>query len=482
MRKLIFATLLPVLGACALGPDFLRPSNHAQDHQQFVNVLSSSSSSDGSFSRWWKHIDDPLLPKYIDILIRQNLELKEAGARILQARASLVSQTGDYYPSLSGNFSGNRGFSPAAQTALSTSNARQYSTAYNAELETSWEIDLFGKVRRSVEAADASFQASVYDHQALAHSLIAELLNTRIAVAVYGRLLALAESNANNRKLIYDIVKKRYDLGTQSTTLEDVLLAQENFTSVLADVNEFRRNLKNEAYAFDILLGQVPGTTNINASNFPILPAPMDIPICVPASLLDRRPDLRASELRVKAANADIGVALADLYPSLTLGANSGFGNDSINNLFTADRLAGSVLGALSARLFEGGKLRANIDLQKAEAEELSHQYAGLVLAAIGEVESSLQAQKELYQEVQALNRSVAALKKAEDISSKRYRSGLLSLREFLDTQQRRYQIEQSTILREQQSWNTRIALYLALGGDWLGAEKDNSKEKACKI
>lgn len=460
------------VSACALGPDFKRPETKANTLSTFLNE-GETVSDQNSMSRWWERIDDPLLPDYINVMLDQNLSLKEAGARVLQARARLGIERGNYYPSLSVNTSGSRSFTPGQAVGQD----RQYSTNYAAELETSWEIDLFGRVRRSVESADAAFQASLYDREALAHSLIAELLNRRIAISVNQRLVDLAEQNAGNRQKIYNLVKNRYDLGAASTRLEDVLLAEENFTTVQADINSFQRSLHDQSYAFDVLLGQVPGTTDLLDQAFPIVPVPLDVPLCVPASLLDRRPDLRSDELRLTAANADIGVAIADLYPTINLGGTIGFTGDTTGGLFSGDQLAGSLVGSVLTRLFQGGALRANIDLQKAEAEELVHAYAGRVLEAVREVESALQAEKELNHEITSLNRSVDALRRAESVSEERYRAGIITLQDFLNTQQRLYQIEQTAILREQEKWDTRISLYLALGGDWFSKSKG---EEAC--
>lgn len=475
IKPIIFISFCIITG-CAVGPDYSRPETSATHSKVYINASESSSAL--SLNRWWERINDPLLPDYIHRLLEQNIELKEAGARILQARARLGIEKGANYPSVSANTSASRSFSPS-NSINGTSSERSYNTSYVAELQASWEIDLFGRISKSVESATATFQASLYDREALTHALVADLVNRRIAIGVNQRLLALAQNNAANRQKIYDLIRKRYDMGARNSDLEDVLLAKENFTTVKADINRFQRILKNEVYAFDILLGQNPGETDIITSVFPILPAPLDVAVCVPASLLDRRPDLKANEFRLVAASANIGVAMADLYPGLNLVGALGFSGDNRSRLFNSDQMTGSIIGSFTARLFEGGRIRANIDLQEAETRELAHAYAGDVLQAIGDVESALQSENELTEEVISLNESVDALKKAEAISQKRYRSGLIPLRDFLDTQQRRYQIEQSAILREQEKWNTRIALYLALGGDWF-SKKSNDQQEAC--
>lgn len=478
VNKVLFLCLVSLfLSACAAGPDFMRPDTAATGQQAFVNQPASASNP-SVMGLWWKKIDDPYIGGHVDRLLTQNLDIRQASARIAQARARLGVQRGAYFPSVSGNSSASRSFTAFPIPSLPSGSERIFANNYDAGLSASWEVDLFGRIRRSTEAARAQFDATIYDQDALVHSLISELVRRRIAISVQNRLLQLARDNSANREKILTLVRNRYERGVNTTRVEDFLLAQENFTTVNADVYQFQRRLSDELYAFDVLLGQAPGTTNPSDLSFPLLPAPLDSPVCVPASLLDRRPDLRASELRLKAANAEIGVAIADLYPNLTLSGSIGFSGDSTNDLFTADQLAGSLASSLLLRIFEGGALRANIDLQRAEAEELTYAYAGTVLNAMREVETALVFERELAQEVTVLRQSVASIKKAESVSEERYRKGLLSLREFLDTQQRLYQIEQTAILREQQKWDNRISLYLALGGDWFSQDQE---EEMCQ-
>ena len=345
---------------------------------------------------------------------------------------------------------------------------RNYTSSFNAGLNTSWQIDLFGKIRRQTEAANAGFQATVYDRQALIHALIADVLNRRVAISVLKEQRILAEKNADNREKLYTIVDNRYDLGVRQTAATDVLLAEENFKSVKADISLFNRQIAENVYALDVLLGQIPGTSQPQENGFPLIPDPLDIPTCLPADLLDRRPDLRASELRLKAANANIGVAVADLYPSLNLSGSLGFNSNETNNLFSVQQLAGSVLSGLTARLFEGGALRANIRLRESEAREQTALYSQTILNALAEVETSLKNEREIIEELKSQEESVIALRKAENIAQQRYIRGIITLRELLDIQQPLYLAEQNLLSLQQSMWNNRVTLYLALGGDWL--------------
>ncbi len=469
----IYALSLLLLSGCTLGPDFFRPFSKAQTDPQsgFINALYQETGPYQSMSKWWERIDDPLLSSYVDQLLDQNLQLTEASERIIQAEARQRIASGAFFPTLGADKTASRSFTGSSLF----SSDRTFSTNYDIALNSSWEIDLFGKIRRSVEAADANLLAGIYDKEALTHSLIAQLLNLRVEIAVNKALLDLSEKSAQNRLDTLKIVERRYEMGAQNTRPQDVLGARNNLKIAQADIHRYNRLIADASYRLDVLLGQVPGTTDPFASDFPVLSPPVDVAICLPAHLLDRRPDLRASELRVKAANADIGVAIADLYPSLSLGGSLGFDGETTNNLLSADQLAGSILANITNQIFAGGALRANIDLQKSEARAMAASYADDVLNAMREVETNLKGEYELGRELDNDQASVVALKSARDIVEERYLRGIESLRDYLAAERDYYLAQQNLLVTQQARWNARIALYLALGGDWLNENENES-------
>ncbi len=474
---LFFFSCALVASGCTVGPDFIRSITAADRSEGFINQIYNGDQSSAPISHWWKSVNDPLLNSYVDTLLGQNLSLIQAGERVVQAREVNNIERGNYSPSVGLNGSASRNFS-GVNSFTGTSGSRLFINSLSADLDASWQVDLFGRVRRSVEASRARFEASVYDREALTHSLIAELFNRRVSIAVNKNLLQLAQQNSDNRQKIYGLVRNRYDLGVRNTSLADVYLAEESFSSTEADIYQFERLLAGDSYRLDVLLGQAPGYTDPLADAFTLIAPPLNMPICMPSDLLDRRPDLKASELRLKASNADIGIAVADLYPSLNLAGSLGFSGNSARNLFSADQLAGSILSSLTTRLFEGGKLRANIRLQKSEARELAASYADNVLNAMREVETALKGELELSRELQSVQRSVDALKNAEKVSQERYIRGIITLQDLLNIQQRRYLAQQNLLRTQQEKWTTRVSLYMALGGDWLNEQ--NSKMNAC--
>lgn len=471
-KKSVSITFLCIIlfSGCTVGSDYKRPDNATNKYKNYINT-SNINNKHASISRWWERIDDPLLNHYIKKLLNQNLELIQAAERISQAKSRVTIQRADYIPTLDLNGQASRSFLTNQAT-----NQRIYSSLYNFNLNSSWQIDLFGKIKRSLEAEDASYLASTYDYDALVHSLIADLVRLRVEIAVNKQLLNLARENAENHKKLYFYVKNQYKLGVNGSSPQNVLQAEDNYTSVQSDVHLYTRLLSNALYRFDILLGEPPKTTNPMMSDFPMIIPPQDVYLCLPANLLDRRPDLRSAELRVKAANADIGVAISDLYPSLNISGTLGFSGNSINGLFNSSQLVGSILGNITNRIFRGGALRSNIDMQKSRARELIANYANNILKAIAEVETNLKAEIELTKELENNNRSVLALTKTENIMKNRYELGIESFQDLLDTKRRLYASRKKTLNTQKNLWDSRVLLYLSLGGDWF----TNNQHSAC--
>ncbi len=473
IRSVLFAAALFLQG-CALGPDYTRPNTPATALNTYINAPETvEDNQEASMTAWWESIDDPLLNGYVDQLLKQNLALTQASERVIQTREAITGSAAAFFPSLGVDASASRSFAGNAGNAfIPSSGGRVFTTVYSPSLVSQWELDTFGRIRRGVESSKATYLANVYDREALAHSLIADLVALRVEIALNQSLLTLAEQTVQNRKKVYDFVKGQYELGSANSRPQNVLQAEGNLTTVEADINRIKRNLANATYRLDTLLGQPPGTTNPTKTDFPMLPPDMNVPLCLPADLLDRRPDIRASELRLIARNADIGVAIADLYPTLSLSGSLGFSSQQTSDLFSSQKLAGSILGSITSRLFNAGALRANVRVQESEARESAAAYAETILNALRDVETALNAEQELAQELNKTKGTRRALHKAEAIIAERYIQGVENFQVLLDAQRDLYTAEQGLLTAQSAYWNARISLYLALGGDWLGLDE----------
>jgi NodT family efflux transporter outer membrane factor (OMF) lipoprotein len=468
LNRLLVLIIAFALVGCAVGPDFFRPDTVLDASDRFEADLSDQMSTEGDTYEWWKDIDDPRFSSMVETLLSDNLTIQQAGQRVIQAKEQVSIQEGGLWPGLSADGQAQRQFSPAENIfGLGGAGTRRiYDTTYTLQGQTNWEIDLFGRIRRSVEGAEANLQANKYDKIAITQRLIADLLRRRIGIATNQRLLELSIKTAENQAKIVDLVQRRFDLGIDTSRADNVLLARETLKSFQADRIQFYRQIATEKYQIDVLLGRRPGTTALSAS-YIMLPPPDRIPLCLPIDLLDRRPDLRRDEFRLRAANADIGVAMADLYPNVNLSATLGFTGSRTDNFFTADRLLGSILSNLTAPVFDGGQRRARVRLEKAEYRELATRYAERALTAIQEVETALTNEEKITQELADLSDGLKQLRESVAITKSRYEQGIATLRQVLESQQRLYALEQRMVRTQQRRWEARINLYLALGGGW---------------
>lgn len=477
-KAILLSSCLILSGCWSAGQDFsafkssiletLRFSSNAQQ-SDFINqnLIHDTESKDAeplqSMGHWWENLNDPVLNGYIERLLNQNLSLIQASERVIQAREELISTNADFLPTLGADSSASRSFAPNA-----TTNQRSYSNSYTAGSSISWLIDLFGKLRRSAESKRAQLESTAYERDALAQTLIADLFNQRIAVSVQNEIKRLTDDIKTNRQDILTLLQRRYNMGAQDTALSDVYSAEQNLDAAKSDTHDSEIASTQALYALDVLLGDKPGSNPTPDTSFALSALPPIAPQCLPASLLDRRPDLRAARASLKAANANVGVAIADLYPSLDLSGTLGFSGDSTNSLLSAQQLAGSILSSLSATLYQGGALRANIRSSESALRESEAAYGEAILNALVETENALKAKAELTRKLEVTQAQLSSAKKTAKITNERYNKGISSLSEVLNVKRSALQLEITALQTHQDLWNAHIALYLALGGDWL--------------
>ncbi|OUS10074.1 hypothetical protein A9Q89_12080 [Gammaproteobacteria bacterium 53_120_T64] len=450
-----------------MGPDYQRPQTVATDDSSALGARYRDTAQHPHTAPvfdWWSSYNDPLLDQWVGQLLAENLDLRAAAERIVQARERVVIIGGEGWPSIGLGVDGSRSFAPEPFQP----GARRYRTGINVGLGISWQADLFGKIRRSVETAQYQSLANEADYQALQHSLVAELVRLRASVAVSQRELAVQSDIVDSRQRTLDTVQRRYQLGVKNTSALGVYSAEENVASAQAQRVVLRRQLTENLLVLDTLLNQRPGTLAKVDTAFPLLPLAGAVAVDIPAALLDQRPDIRGNELRLMAANAQIGVALADLFPDLSLSLNHSFASDQWRGLFDNNNALGSLTGQITTRLFEGGRLRAQIRLRESELREQAAQYAKIVLNALAEVETALAQEHYLAEQVALLQRGTRAARKAETLAEQRYQQGIGALLVLLEAQRRRQNSERSLLAAQRASWRARVDLHLALGGDWI--------------
>ncbi|MEQ9519353.1 MAG: efflux transporter outer membrane subunit [Parvibaculum sp.] len=479
----VTASLCLVLQACAVGPDYERaPSLGAllgledtTSGTDFQNTPPVANEAVQSMSHWWERLGDPDLAPLVEEMLANNKDLDASAARIRQAEAQLDASGGTRWPNLT--------LSPGASRSFtSTPNGdRKYTNSFSVGTTLSWQTDLFGRLARAERADAASLEAATADWQGLIHSQIATLVRTRVALATLEQRLAATRAIAESREATLAAVERRYRAGLETTNAVDVHSARENYTSALADILALEDDLGTTATALDLLLGRLPGSTSYEPSKLVHVPPPRDVPLGVPAALLDRRPDLRAAEFRLIAANENVGVAIADLYPNLTLTGTLNTTASVASNIFSAPTLAGSLAASIAQTVFDGGTKSANVRARKAVTDERAAIYADTVLTAIKEVEDALITERKSGDRLEQLERTVDQVRKAEASARDRYTRGIGTYERLLETQRRLQVVEQTLLIEQQNKWNARVNLLLALGGDWI-TQEDNSRPEGTNL
>jgi NodT family efflux transporter outer membrane factor (OMF) lipoprotein len=474
-RPILSVSLTCLISACTVGPDYQRSDSllsilglrtevteRTNAPATFQAEAETADEQLTDISQWWTRLGDPELALLVAEMLRQNKDLEASAARVAQAQARLENVTGNRLPSLDVNPSASRSFTTNA------SGDRTYANSFSAGASLSWQVDLFGRLRRSQRAEAATLAATRADWQGLVHTQIATLVRTRIALATLQRRLDAIRAIAESRQSTLEAVERRYRAGLESTNAVDIHSARENLRAALADIPSLENDLASTSTALDILLGRIPGQTAGAIGNLGILPPPRDVPLILPAALLDRRPDIQAAEFRLIAATENVGVAIADLYPNLSLTGSLSTTAATTGNLFDVTSLAGSLVAGIAQPIFDGGSRQATVRQRKAAVDEQAATYAGVILNAFKEVEDALTAERKSGERLSQLEIQVNEVRLAEASAFDRFRRGIGRYETLLETQRRLQNAEQTLLIEQQNKWNTRLDLLLALGGDWL--------------
>jgi NodT family efflux transporter outer membrane factor (OMF) lipoprotein len=348
---------------------------------------------------------------------------------------------------------------------------------YRQDLSISWIVDFFGKLRRSERAAIKDLLADKANQQALVHAVIAQTVSTRVDIATQQRLLEIAHSNIESRQQTLNIVDRRYNAGLVSSL--ELHLARENLAAAASTEPLARQNLALGLHSLDILLGRRPALVEAPENTLPYMPNLEPVPMSLPMSLLDRRPDVYSAEMELAAATERVGVSIAELFPDLTLSVGGGYLSDSYRLVTATENQIYSTIFALAAPIYKGGSLKAGVEAAKARAEAAVANYANVVLRAIGEVEDSLVKEKQTSIRVKLLQERFDEVLIADTQARQRYSQGVksVSLLIVLETERRRIIAENELAFAIESLYNTRIDLFLALGGDWDVDERVKGEE-----
>jgi NodT family efflux transporter outer membrane factor (OMF) lipoprotein len=422
----------------------------------------------GDYRAWWSQFNDPVLDQLVDMTYRENLTLKIACWRIQEARALRAIAAGNLFPQ-SQDASGGFGRAKLSKNGYPLNLLpfpRWYFDNWNAGFNAAWELDVWGRLRRYVEAADANLESNIADYNQVLILLQAEIASTYIQFRAFDERLILARKNVDLQKRTVDIIQKRFDEGLVSDL--DIQQAKSNLAiteSLIPQLQAGRRQTHNRICVLVAMpptdLASLLGPTRL------IPTAPAEVAVGVPADLLRRRPDVRSAERKLAAQSARIGIATAELYPHIAITGTIGVESEQLAQLFTQDSLSGSVGPGFQWNLLNYGRILSNIRLEDARFQQACFNYRETVLKANEEVENSISNYLQEKIRIRSLSASVQHTERAEHLAMLQYEQGLIDYQRLLDTQ--RVLVETQDRLAESRGLVAinLVLLYKSLGGGW---------------
>jgi NodT family efflux transporter outer membrane factor (OMF) lipoprotein len=416
---------------------------------------------------WWQVFQDRTLSGLVEAAVSSNLDLMLAEARIRQARAARGAVSSALGPAVDATGSFRRSRSPQSSSGDRIIEARDpVSNQYQVGFDAAWELDFFGGVRRSVEAAEADLQAAVEARRDVLVTLTAEVARGYIDLRTFEQRIGIARQNLAAQQHSVRLTLQRFEAGFVSYL--DVANAQAQAASTAAQIPLLEGAARQIVYSLGVLVGREPGALLNELSPASEIPhGPPSVPVGVPSDLLRRRPDIRQAETEIHAATARVGVAVADLFPRFDITGSFGFQAGSLGSWLDPASRFWSLAVPVSWRIFDTGRIRANIEVQKALEEQSVIRYRQVVLASLQEVENALIASAKEEEHRKALVDSVTASRKAVDLAIRIYTEGQTDFLNVLQAQRALYASEDALVQSTGTVSTNLVSLYKALGGGW---------------
>ena len=462
-RRLAASALALGLAACTLGPDYAPPAAESRAGWQGRQTATDFA----QIQDWWAAFHDAELDSLVKRAIDGNLDVKMAEQRIIEARAQRQAAAAGYYPTLS---AAGLGVAAGIPSAIGSPLGLSKLNFLQAGFDASWEIDLFGKTRRSVEAADANLGATVEDRRAVLVSLLGDLGQNYASLRAAQMRLAIARRNADAESALVELTRSKQGSGLGSE--RDVAQAESQLATLQAVIPQLETAIAQTGNAIAVLLGLEPGALAAELSSPEALPpTPPTLPAALPSEVVRNRPDIRAAERQLAAANAQIGVAEAARYPSLTLNPQAALAGGSLHQMFSSAAALWVAYASFKQPIFEGGKLDANLQSAEAATEEARLNYKKTVLTAFREVEDALVAHEAEQRRHQRLVAAAEASRRALERATSLYKAGLGDFLNVLEGERSFYAAEDAVAQSDQALTQATVALYKALGAGWQAGE-----------
>ncbi len=453
----VLALCLLLFVGCAVGPDFKEPVVQTPDAYR-TSVMPAEAIDD---LKWWELFDDPLLYSLITAALENNRDLAIAVSRIEEARAAVGFTRADQFPRLD--------VEAGAQTGNFNGGSRSTDTTATVYLAAplSWEIDFWGKFKRATESARAELMASEYGLKVVQLALIAEVAGAYYRLLDFHRRLDISRSTLQSRINSLTIIEQRFDKGIIAEL--DVNQAQIQKEIAAGSIPLYERSIAKTENALAILLGRLPETVRIKKNL--IQSSPPEIPVGLPADILERRPDILQAKYLLKARTETIGVAEALRFPAISLTGTLGVASTDLGTV-TSEGGVWSVGGRLLGPIVDFGKNKQRVAIETQRMQQARYQFENTVLTAFREIEDALVEITTYRQELAAIDRQQQAAKNANNLSKERYDKGVSSYLEVLETERTLFNAELRQSELQQAYQNAYVNLYKALGGGWVSKEE----------
>ncbi len=457
---------------CTVGPNYKRPTIAVENKWTHAATIQASvADEDPPPLAWWATLNDPVLDSLVERAWRSNLSVSIAKSRIAQARAERSLAVGSLFPTLGagGSYSYNRATGPLFPVV---SHDYQF---YAAGFDSVWEADIFGGVRRSIEAATDDLEAQHDAERGAVVSVVAEVARNYVELRTVQQRIKIARANIQTQSETLDVAKRLNQAGIVSDL--DVTRAQAELTQTQSQVPVLEIQERAAIHQLGVLLGESPEALLAELQTAASIPAPpARVPVGLPSQLLKRRPDVRQVERELASATARIGVAEADLYPQVTLSGDFGVGAEEFGKMFNWSSRFVGIGPQIRWQLFEGGRIVANIEAHKAIRQELLDQYKLTILTALREAANALVSFNRQQEQLNLLAQSVESTRESVRIASERYAGGTIDYQSLLDTERSLLKAQDAATVSQGDITLNLISLYKAIGGGWEEIERKQTE------
>lgn len=457
----LFASLLVLLlSGCLLGPNYVRPTVDTPSSFRFAE----SDVADVANTAWWEQFGDPVLNNLITTALAQNKDVKIAAARVDEFLGQFVTTRSALFPQVSAGFDAARQRATQADAIPIPAGVGPTYNQFQATLAATWEIDLFGRVRRQTEAARANLTASEESRRATILTLVTAVASSYLNLRSLDQQLAIAKATTDSRAESVRVFSLRFHGGEVSQM--ELAQSQSEYEASLATIPQIETQIAQQEDALSILLGENPGPIlrgrELGELNTPAVPAGL------PSDLIERRPDLREAEQNLVSANALIGAARALYFPSISLTGLFGTASEQFSKLFTGPARVWSFAGSVAQPIFTAGNISGQVQQAEAQQQEALLQYEKAIQVAFQQVDDALIASQKLREQLEVQGRQVDALQTYARLARLRYEGGYTSYIEVLDAERSLFN-SQLTYTQTQQAVLTSLAnLYQVMGGGWV--------------